>query len=194
MLLTTIRLKLHFFFHHSLLCHRSTTPQARITINVCHAQHRHHVRVPRLRRHLIVDEHGEPCNAGHATADYGRYGFHAGVFKHGEPVPHGAVCLEQRGGHARRNAAGAVGVGEATCDRDCAYDGCCACVDNEQLFMSSSAHTAKPPLTLAPRWTAPAGPPPLDRLAGPPRTDALLSHPSHLAAPRALPAPAAQRG
>ena len=77
-----------------------------------------------------------------AASDHKRHGLHPAVFEHGEPVPHGAVCAEQRGGHARRSAAGTIGRRQATCDRDRAYDGRGACVDqNEQLFIPSCRPT-----------------------------------------------------
>ena len=52
MLLATIRLKLHFFFHQSLLCHRSTTPQARIAVTMS-ATHNSNV-MSEFRDHVVI--------------------------------------------------------------------------------------------------------------------------------------------
>ena len=52
MLLTTIRLKLHFFLYQSLLCHRSTTPQARIAVTMS-TTHNSNV-MSEFRDHVVI--------------------------------------------------------------------------------------------------------------------------------------------
>eukprot|EP01043_Picozoa_sp_COSAG02_P017548 COSAG02_NODE_797_length_17106_cov_4.363615_2_plen_183_part_00 len=69
------------------------------------ARDSHHGVTTTIAKTMHVDKHRKPCNAGHAAANHERHGLHAGVFEHGEPVPHGVVCAEQRRSHARRGGA-----------------------------------------------------------------------------------------